>query len=222
MAVNVQKSAVGPDATGITVGFSGDGQPIISPQIIETEAQTTLMARSGQTVVFSGLIQEGKTHVERGAPILSDLPVIGPLFKFESDEAVRSELLILMTPTLVTDDGDIEAANYEEMDRIHWCESDVAEIYGNTQYGGFQGDTGAIETFYPDADPTGNNPINFQQNGQFIDAPQAGYEVAPEATIRPAQRIRQRLRQMPRRQLGQQLPSGSVQRASYLTEESLR
>ena len=223
MAVNVQKSSVGPDATGITIDFSDDGQPIISPQIIETEAQTTLMARSGQTVVFSGLIQESKVHVERGAPILSDLPVIGPLFKFESDEATRSELLIVMTPYLITDDGDIEAANYDEMDRIHWCEGDVAEIYGNTQYGGFEGDSGAVETFYPDADPTGNNPVNFQQNGQFIDAPQAGFETVPQVNTRqPAQRLRQRLRQVPRRTLGQQRPSGSIQRVSYSTEEPVR
>ena len=237
MAVNVEKSAVGPDATGITIGFSDDGQPIISPQIIETEAQTTLMARSGQTVVFSGLIQEQKTHVERGAPILSDLPVIGPLFKFESDEAVRSELLIIMTPYLVTDDGDIEAANYDELDRIHWCESDVAEIYGNTQYSGFQGDAGAIETFYPDADPIGANPVNFQQQGQFISQPQGfesipqGFDSIPQANVRPVQQLRQELRQAPVQRLRPSPGSGTryrprlgsaVQRASYLAEDEAR
>ena len=228
MAVNVQKSAVGPDATGITIDFSDDGQPIISPQIIETEAQTTLMARSGQTVVFSGLIQEEKVHVERGAPILSDLPVIGPLFKFESDEAVRSELLIVMTPYLITDDGDIEAANYDEMDRIHWCESDVAEIYGNTQYGGFQGEAEGVETFYPDADPTGSNPVNFHQ-GEVINVPPAGYEAIPQANLRPRQELRQGpiqrlrqgqgLRQAPRQGLRH---DSSVHRASYTDEEQVR
>lgn len=222
MAVNVQKSAVGPDATGITIGFD-NGQPIISPQIIETEAQTTLMARSGQTVVFSGLIQEDKTHVERGAPILSDLPVIGPLFKFESDEAVRSELLIVMTPYLITDDGDIEASNYEEMDRIHWCEQDVAEIYGSTEYNGIQGGgAGAVETFYPDADPTGSSPINFQQNGQFAEPPQAGfgavpqptYQGVPQANARPVQRLRSGLRRPTQ--------NASIQRASYSTQGRAR
>ena len=182
MTVDVQKSSVGPDATGITIGFGANGEPIIAPQIIETEANTTLMARSGQTVVFSGLIQEEKSHAERGAPILSDLPFIGPLFKFESDAAVRSELLIIMTPYLITDDDDIDAANYDEIERVHWCECDVAEVYGNTQYNGRQTDAGAIETFYPDADPTGSNPYMLQQQqGDFIDAPQPTIEAIPQA-----------------------------------------
>ncbi len=183
MAVNARKSAVGSDATGITIGFGANGEPIIAPQIIQTEANTTLMARSGQTVVFSGLIQEEKTHIERGTPILSDLPVVGPLFKFESDEAVRSELMIIMTPYLITDDEDINAANYDEMDRMHWCECDVAEVYGNTEYRGYQGDAGAVETFYPDADPTGSNPYMLEQQGEFIDAPQPVIDSPPQSKV---------------------------------------
>ena len=156
MAVNAVKSSVGPQETGVTIGFGANGEPILAPQINETEANTTLMARSGQTVVFSGLIQEEKTHIERGAPFLSDLPVIGPLFRFESDSASRSELLIVMTPYLVTDDQGIDTQNQDEMDRMHWCLCDVAEVYGNTDYRGYEGTEGGIETIYPDADPSGN------------------------------------------------------------------
>lgn len=159
MAVNAKKSSVGPDATAITIAVGPDGTPIRSPQIIETEANTTLMARSGQTVVFAGLIQETKEHVVRGVPILSNLPLIGPLFKFESDFAARTELLIVMTPYLVTGDELIDMQNYEEMDRMHWCLSDVAEVYGNTDYDGYQEMGASVETYYPDRDPMGMQPI---------------------------------------------------------------
>lgn len=160
MAVNATKSSVGPDSEGIVIGYSDGGvnttpQPIISPNIEETIAQTTLMARSGQTVVFSGLITEEKQHVKRGAPILSDLPWIGPLFSFESDIAKRTELLIIMTPYLITDDQELSAQNQDEMDRMHWCLCDVAEVYGNTDYKGMEGTEAGIETIYPDADPSG-------------------------------------------------------------------
>jgi Flp pilus assembly secretin CpaC len=160
MAVNATKSSVGPDSEGIVIGYSDGGvnttpQPIISPNIEETIAQTTLMARSGQTVVFSGLITEEKQHVKRGAPILSDLPWIGPLFSFESDVAKRTELLIIMTPYLITDDQELSAQNQDEMDRMHWCLCDVAEVYGNTDYKGLEGTEAGIETIYPDADPSG-------------------------------------------------------------------
>jgi len=86
-----------------------------------------------------------------------------------------------MTPYLITDDDDINAANYDEMDRIHWCECDVAEIYGNTQYDGRPTGAGAVETIYPDADPTGSNPHFLPQHGEFIDAPQPLIEPIPQA-----------------------------------------
>ena len=168
MAVNAVKSSVGPEELGITIAIGADGTPIRSPQINETEANTTLMARSGQTVVFSGLIQEEKAHTQRGTPILSDLPVIGPLFKFESDSASRSELLIIMTPYLITDDHSLDVQNFDEMDRMHWCLSDVAEVYGNTNYDGYQGIKTAVETYYPDLDPAGLNPQHHQAPAEIV------------------------------------------------------
>ena len=174
MEVNAKKSSVGPDATGITIAIGADGTPIRSPQIIEAEANTTLMARHGQTVVFAGLIQEEKTHTERGAPILSDLPFIGPLFKFESDQSSRTELLIIMTPYIVSDDEDRDLLNQDNMDRVHWCLSDVAEVYGNTDYEGYQGQEGAVETYYPDTDPSGMQPQGYST--EMIQAPAPNYQ----------------------------------------------
>ena len=155
LTVTAEKSSVGPEAAGTAVGVAADGSIIRAQQVLMTEAQTTLSARSGQTVVFSGLITEQKIHSERGAPIISELPLIGPLFKFESDESSRQELLIIMTPTLVTDDNDITNLNHDAMDRMHWCLSDVADVYGSTGYGGDVEFSNTVETIYPDADPTG-------------------------------------------------------------------
>jgi general secretion pathway protein D len=154
MAVNVIKSELGDESDGVTISVQ-DGVPIKSANIRETKAETTLMARSGQTVVFSGLIEERKVHRKRGAPIISDLPWVGPLFSFEQDIAERKELLIIMTPYLIDDEHDINTQNQDEMDRMHWCLCDVAEVYGNTDYHGFQGNEPGIETIYPDADPSG-------------------------------------------------------------------
>jgi type II secretory pathway component GspD/PulD (secretin) len=152
MFLNIVKSSLGAESEGVIVAVDGMGAPITQVPINSTEAQTTILSRSGQTIVFSGLIQETKEHVERGAPILSDLPIIGPLFKFESDTASRSELLIIMTPYLVDADEVIEAQNADEMERMHWCLCDVAEIYGNTDFDPVHVDTGAARTLYPGQD----------------------------------------------------------------------
>ncbi len=158
MFVNATKSSVGPEESGIPIFVNDNGEVIRSPQILATQAQTTVMAKSGQTVVFSGLVQESKSHVERGIPILSDLPVLGPLFKFETDSASRSELLIIMTPYLVDDEHTVEKQNRDEIDRMHWCLCDVAEVYGNTDYDGGVTVRSEPETYYPDYDPQGAYP----------------------------------------------------------------
>ncbi len=168
MSVNAIKSSLGPEATGTAVGVSATGEIIRAQQILKTEAITTLSARSGQTVVFSGLITEEKTHVERGAPILSDIPVIGPLFKFESDTARRTELMIFLTPYLVTDDTEIATQNQDEMDRMHWCLCDVDELYGNTGFGDAVDFDGSVKTVYPDADPTGLQAPAFGESENAI------------------------------------------------------
>lgn len=174
MAVNAVKTAVGEQGTGTVVGFGGENNdvPILTPNITGVEANTTLMARSGQTVVFSGLIQETKLHVERGAPILSDLPYVGPLFKFEQDLASRSELLMFLTPYIVSDELSMQAQNHDEMDRMHWCLSDVAEVYGNPSYNTYDENPNMIDTYYPDADPSGMKPIEMKP----ADPPQPSVE----------------------------------------------
>ncbi len=150
MFVNATKSALATGSPGVAVAVDANGNPVFQQPINSTSAQTTVMARSGQTVVFSGLIQESKSHTETGIPILSDIPVLGPLFKFENDTAQRSELMIIMTPYLVDGDEEIEIQNQDEMDRMHWCLCDVAEIYGKTDYNGYRPEEGAVETIYPD------------------------------------------------------------------------
>ena len=171
MAVNVEKSSLGPAGTGIPISVAADGTTINAPQIFRTQAQTTVMARSGQTAVFSGLVTEDKSNVVRGIPILSDIPVLGNLFKFEQDSAARSELLIVMTPYLVNDEAALEKQNRDEIDRMHWCIDDVAEIYGNTDYDGGQTTVSEPETFYPDYDPRGVYPDAQLDNGFTPDAP---------------------------------------------------
>ena len=125
------------------------------------------MAKSGQTVVFSGLLQESKETIDKGIPILGDLPYLGPLFKYQKDTSDRKELMIVLTPYLVDSDEDIEMSNQDEVNRMHWCYCDVAEIYGDLSYGNQGYVTGSTEVIYPDSDPTGENP-------QFIEEGKTG------------------------------------------------
>ena len=182
MFVNAINSQLG--ASGVVVATDANGNPIESPIINETQAQTTVMARSGQTVVLSGLIQESKGESQRGAPILSNLPIVGPLFGFESDTANRTELLIILKPFIVNDgDDSVRQQNNEEFDRMNWCMCDVAELFGSTNYDDTASSYAAPMTVYPDADPAGLNPHYSQAYPQS----QYGHPVeqAPAYPVQP-------------------------------------
>lgn len=181
MFVNVVKSSLGSEETGVAVAVDNNGNVVRQAPINATEAQTAIMSRSGQTIVFSGLIQETKSHTERGVPILSDLPFVGPLFKFEGDQARRTELLIIMTPTLIDSEEAIAAQNNDAMERMHWCLCDVADMYGNTDFDPVHYNQGALRTSYPDQFGQTSQAEDLMYEGSSIDP--TLYEDAPEATV---------------------------------------
>jgi type II secretory pathway component GspD/PulD (secretin) len=160
MTVDITKSRVGPAESGTNIGTDSAGNPILVPPIEIQTAQSTIQARDGQSVVFSGLIQQDDNYAKRGIPILSDIPAIGPLFSFEAKRKVRKELLIVLTPTVVSNDDQLERSNQVSMDRMHWCLSDVAEIYGSLhQDAVFDESFGSpTQVVFPDYDPSGLNP----------------------------------------------------------------
>ena len=189
MAVDIQNSALGAEEDGIAIFITDAGDVIRSPQINTTNAQTTLQAKSGQTVVFSGLIQETDTKAKRGVPILSDIPAIGPLFSFETRAKARSELLIILTPYIVDNDEKIEHHNQIEMDRMTWCLTDVANVYGSTGYDrNYETTYGAPTRVYtPDNDPAAIYPqIGNRNPRQKVLGPAYQNQNAPQnAPARP-------------------------------------
>lgn len=186
MAVQVENITFSDSA--VAIGTDTNGNQIFSNRLTNTSATTTIMARSGQTVVFSGLLQEDKNHSENGLPILSDLPVIGPLFNFTSDGAARTELIIILTPRIIKGAADLDAHNRSAMSRMHWCQCDVDELYGDPGFpntGEYQEQTPKV--YYPDSDPMGNNPIINEING-FNDAQFENFDQGvPTSTAMPMQ-----------------------------------
>lgn len=173
MLVNATNSSLDDINAGIPIFSDANGNVIRSPIINETTAETTIMAHSGQTVVLSGLLQQTKTDIRRGIPVLSDLPVLGPLFRFDAEQENRTELLIIMTPYLVDGDEEIDEHNHTEYDRMHWCLGDVNEVYGSLDYEGSHVTIDSAEQpaiYYPDADPMGMQPqLAAQQTENAID-----------------------------------------------------
>ncbi len=86
--------------------------PNISRQYIETEA----VVRSGETIVLGGLVDTTKKKEVYGTPWLSDLPLIGWLFKTENKGEDNNNILIFVTATLISDVGE-ELIPLNELER---------------------------------------------------------------------------------------------------------
>lgn len=70
--------------------------------IFQTQnAQTQVLVNDGETAVIGGLTIVEKTRSRAGIPLLMDLPVIGRLFRNESERENKRDLLILVTPHIV-------------------------------------------------------------------------------------------------------------------------
>jgi len=90
---------------------TGNRIPILGTNL----AETTVMTKDGTTIVIGGLRQTLTNKVERKTPLLADIPFIGKIFQSKRPSQTRSELLILITPTIVS--GDILVGSVGSADR---------------------------------------------------------------------------------------------------------
>ena len=76
--------------------------PTGSRRIIKRQAEGSVVVRSDQTLVLGGIIRTQERREEQGVPLLKDIPVIGALFRNTLWRSERRELIILITPRVVT------------------------------------------------------------------------------------------------------------------------
>ncbi len=76
------------------------------PTIQTREINSTVAVQSGQTVVLGGLIRDKRTNAEGGAPFLYKIPVLGALFGETENSNERVELVIVLTPRVITSAND--------------------------------------------------------------------------------------------------------------------
>ena len=90
MELNVKQDTVGQVFNGI-------------PSINTNEIQTEVLVDNGQTVVLGGIFQTDKNVSVTKTPFLGDIPYVGKLFKRTVERDDKNELLIFITPRIITD-----------------------------------------------------------------------------------------------------------------------
>jgi general secretion pathway protein D len=72
-----------------------------SPSFLKTTTKTSVVVQDGQTLLIGGIIRTDKTKGYTGIPFLSDIPLLGYLFRSTSESFERNELVILITPHVI-------------------------------------------------------------------------------------------------------------------------
>ncbi|PWC16692.1 DNA uptake porin HofQ [Brenneria roseae subsp. roseae] len=83
---------------GQTIKQSDNGEALA---IDKQEIQTQVTVADGETIVLGGIFQQQKKNSRRQVPALGDIPVLGHLFKNNTQQHTRRELVIFITPTLI-------------------------------------------------------------------------------------------------------------------------
>ncbi|MFC1667329.1 secretin N-terminal domain-containing protein [Candidatus Omnitrophota bacterium] len=92
-----------PEISSVTSNLitpSGNSIPIIDT----STAETTVLVKDGTTIVMGGLRREEETDNREQVPILGKVPLVGLLFRSGTKTTVKTELLIMITPHIVSGD----------------------------------------------------------------------------------------------------------------------
>jgi general secretion pathway protein D len=98
LKINAKISAIIPNPSGLSVSEVG---PTTSSRSIKTR----VLVKNNQTVIIGGLIQNTVNNTTTGIPFLEDIPIIGYLFKDKNNSLVKDNLVILISPKIISSSG---------------------------------------------------------------------------------------------------------------------
>ncbi len=105
------------------------GTSVNTPTTAKRQAQTVVSMNSGSTIVIGGLIRDDKTTIEKKIPLLGDIPLLGGLFRYHKDQIQKTNLLIFITPYVLTDQQDLEKITEKKRDEM---QPEIEKLQKNT------------------------------------------------------------------------------------------
>ncbi|MFH1504403.1 MAG: secretin N-terminal domain-containing protein [Candidatus Omnitrophota bacterium] len=90
------------------------------PIVTTSEAETSLIVKNGVSIFLAGLRRINRDKQRKQVPILGDIPVLGYFFRSNEDEWAKNELVIILTPYIVSGDKPIE---------VEICENSAGQMW---------------------------------------------------------------------------------------------
>jgi len=99
----------------------GTGNQEFAPTTLKRTAKTTVTVKDGANMVIGGLIGDTITNGESGVPLLRNIPILGHLFKTNTNKKQKTNLFIFLTPRVIDTDvktTDLYKEKYGEIDAV--------------------------------------------------------------------------------------------------------
>lgn len=115
VSVDLTPTLVGSDVVEIDISqsisntVSGTAGAGGNPDIFDRSLKTRVLARSGETILLGGLISDRTVDNRDGLPVVSKIPLLGGLFGAQSSQKETTELIMIVTPTVL-----LNSENWEE------------------------------------------------------------------------------------------------------------
>ena len=103
-------------------------QTIIPPNLAKRDIRTKVSIQDGATIVVGGLMRSTTTEIENKVPLLGDIPLLGWFFKSKSKEDAKTNLLVFITPKVVTDPEKMKKITEEKRHEFNRDNDDIMKM----------------------------------------------------------------------------------------------
>ncbi|MCB9844403.1 MAG: hypothetical protein H6811_00235 [Phycisphaeraceae bacterium] len=106
---------ISPEISSVSARTTQISQDFEAPIINQRRVETTVTILDGQTVVIGGLLQTSDDQRNTKMPIVGQIPVFGELFRTREMSNIKTELLIILTPTVIRGGRDSHIATQRSL-----------------------------------------------------------------------------------------------------------
>ncbi|MBT3764056.1 MAG: type II secretion system protein GspD [Candidatus Marinimicrobia bacterium] len=109
------------------IGAATSGNVESAPIINNRKVQSFVRVANNTPFIIGGLINKKTTENEGGVPVLKDLPIIGRFFAVSSEQTVKKEVIVVITPHIITESED-------NFSRVVPQDSELFNAFGNRSF----------------------------------------------------------------------------------------
>ncbi|MHB1155584.1 MAG: type II secretion system secretin GspD [Phycisphaerales bacterium] len=106
---------VAPEISSISSETVAISENVNAVVIVKRSARSRVSVQSGRTIVIGGLMEDKLTSTVDKVPLLGDIPLLGELFKRTQNTKTKTELLIFLTPHVVSRSEQLDEMSKEEV-----------------------------------------------------------------------------------------------------------